>query len=344
MDFIGDARRLTEHDISCAARDLGCDVAAVKAVLDVEARGRGFDRKGRPVILFEPHIFYRQLGPGSRRSRAISEHLATRSARAIPYPKSQDMRYRQLQRAMRIDGSAALRSVSWGLGQVMGFNHAAAGFDTVEQMVEALKESEGAQLMAMVHFIRFNGLHTALAVRNWATFARGYNGPAYRRNRYDLKLARAYTKHRNRSPDTILAKPEIEMLQRILKEIGFDTVFIDGIDGPLTQKALRAFQGDAGLRVDGIAGPRTWAALRARQKSIMDRKEHDMTDAKPWFKSRAIWGALTTIAASIAGFAGLQVEPQIVEQATSQIVLLLSAGGGLLSLVGRVFATSRISP
>ena len=35
-------------------------------------------------------------------------------------------------------------------------------------------------------------LHHALIVRDWAEFARRYNGPAYRDNIYDTKLATAY--------------------------------------------------------------------------------------------------------------------------------------------------------
>ncbi|HEU5472481.1 MAG TPA: peptidoglycan-binding domain-containing protein [Actinophytocola sp.] len=38
---------------------------------------------------------------------------------------------------------------------------------------------------------------------------------------------------------------------------------IDGLFGPLTQEAVRDFQGAHGLTVDGIIGPATWAALES---------------------------------------------------------------------------------
>jgi hypothetical protein len=33
--------------------------------------------------------------------------------------------------------------------------------------------------------------------KDWAKFARGYNGPGYAQNAYDVKLAQAYEKNRN---------------------------------------------------------------------------------------------------------------------------------------------------
>jgi peptidoglycan hydrolase-like protein with peptidoglycan-binding domain len=35
----------------------------------------------------------------------------------------------------------------------------------------------------------------------------------------------------------------------------------DGVYGPMTERAVRAFQQDAQLLVDGVVGPRTWQAL-----------------------------------------------------------------------------------
>ena len=74
----------------------------------------------------------------------------------------------------------------------MGFNHKAAGYGDVETFVRDMHLSEGKQLMAMFNFIKTNGLDRALIRKDWATFARGYNGESYRENAYDEKLADAY--------------------------------------------------------------------------------------------------------------------------------------------------------
>jgi peptidoglycan hydrolase-like protein with peptidoglycan-binding domain len=52
----------------------------------------------------------------------------------------------------------------------------------------------------------------------------------------------------------------VQTLQYLLCERGYG-VTVDGIFGPKTDAAVRAFQRQKGLAVDGIAGPNTWSAL-----------------------------------------------------------------------------------
>ena len=52
----------------------------------------------------------------------------------------------------------------------------------------------------------------------------------------------------------------VVQLQRILDKNGF-SLSIDGIFGPKTEEAVKAFQRKYSLSVDGIVGPKTWAAL-----------------------------------------------------------------------------------
>lgn len=49
--------------------------------------------------------------------------------------------------------------------------------------------------------------------------------------------------------------------QCLLNRYGYDAGTVDGVFGPRTDEAVRAFQRDAGLEVDGYIGPKTWAAL-----------------------------------------------------------------------------------
>jgi lysozyme family protein len=52
----------------------------------------------------------------------------------------------------------------------------------------------------------------------------------------------------------------VRTLQYLLRARGH-TVVVDGIFGPLTEAAVRAFQQEKHLAVDGVVGPITWAAL-----------------------------------------------------------------------------------
>ena len=51
---------LSEQDLIDFARENNLELAVVKAVNEVESRGKGFFVYGKPVILFEGHVFCRQ--------------------------------------------------------------------------------------------------------------------------------------------------------------------------------------------------------------------------------------------------------------------------------------------
>jgi peptidoglycan hydrolase-like protein with peptidoglycan-binding domain/Flp pilus assembly protein TadD len=60
----------------------------------------------------------------------------------------------------------------------------------------------------------------------------------------------------------------VRELQRLLRRTGDRPGPIDGAYGPLTERAVRRFQADRGLRVDGIAGANTLAALVGRKVTL----------------------------------------------------------------------------
>ncbi len=191
MNFTGKAKRLDDIDLPLIGQMIGVGEDEVHAILDVESAGTGFDAKGRPKMLFEPHIFWRELGPGPKLDRAAKEGLAYPKWKPGAYPKDS---YPRLIKAMAIDEEAALRSASWGLGQVMGFNCGAAGYPFAKAMVLDFMDDEETHLAAMIRFIKANGLDDELRRHDWAGFARGYNGSGFARNGYDKKLAASFAR------------------------------------------------------------------------------------------------------------------------------------------------------
>lgn len=74
--------RLTEEDFILVARLLDVEVAALKAVQQVETGGRGgFFAPGKPAILFEGHIFWNQL-----KKRNINPESHVKGNENILYP------------------------------------------------------------------------------------------------------------------------------------------------------------------------------------------------------------------------------------------------------------------
>jgi hypothetical protein len=188
INFKGPAARLTDMDLSFAGHLIGAGEDEFHAVLEVESSGGGYDKQGRPKILFEPHVFWRCL-PADKRQRAVAAGLAYPEWRRGQYPTDS---YPRLLKAIEIDETAALKACSWGLGQILGENHKACGYDTVQRMVHDATLSEGKQLTQMVAFIRSKKLDDDLRRHDWHGFAKGYNGARYAEHNYHGRLAAAF--------------------------------------------------------------------------------------------------------------------------------------------------------
>jgi hypothetical protein len=186
----------SERFAECA-KMLQCEVAAIKAVTEVESGGTGFLSTGEPVILFEPHIFWNrlkihQLNPAT--FVAGNEDILYQHWGAHPYGKSSEQHGR-LERATKIDRASALESCSWGMFQIMGYHYKACGCKDLQEFINAMYKSEDEHLRLFVNFIKTNGYDAYLRAKDWRSFALHYNGAAYEKNKYHLKLNTAYLKY-----------------------------------------------------------------------------------------------------------------------------------------------------
>lgn len=177
---------LVQADYERAAARLRCTVADIRAVCEVEAPKGGFLPDGQVTILFERHQFWKRtngrFGPSDINSSQAGGYMGGA------------LEHKRLARAVTLDRVAALESTSWGKFQIMGFNHLAAGFLTLQAFINAMHESEGKQLDAFVSFVLHEKLDDELRENRWADFARRYNGAGYAANAYDVKLAAAHRK------------------------------------------------------------------------------------------------------------------------------------------------------
>ncbi|UNM21711.1 N-acetylmuramidase family protein [Pseudomonas sp. ArH3a] len=197
---------LRNNDLVVAAERLGVPLASIYAVNEVESKGKGFLDNGKPVILFERHIMYRQLAtprnagddPDELKRHAGQLAVAT-PALVNPKPGGYiggTAEHQRLAMARLIDDTAALESASWGAFQIMGFHWKRLGYASVQDFVAAMSAGESQQFDAFTRFIETDPvLHKVLKARKWAEFAKLYNGPDYLRNLYDTKLQRAYERH-----------------------------------------------------------------------------------------------------------------------------------------------------
>jgi hypothetical protein len=187
---------ITEIQFEKSAFALGVEPAVIKAVAEVESNGEGFLADGNVKILFEPHIFWKQL-----RQKGINPELHQRGNEDILYPIWKPGKYgpvskqhERMNRAAAINREAALLSSSWGKFQIMGFNYRKCNCDTVEEFISRLQSSEDEHLTTFICYIENTFLDDELKAHDWKSFSRSYNGPLYWKNNYDKKLQLAFEK------------------------------------------------------------------------------------------------------------------------------------------------------
>lgn len=192
-------KTLTNEQIKDLANKHGIEYAGLKAVVEVEASGKGFIGDV-PKILYEPHIMHRLL---TKKNYITIRNNLMEAHPNLCYPRwgtykygAESIQHKRLEIVSQFNRDTALESCSWGLGQVMGFHWKSLGYESLQAFINDMYESEAKQLEAMIRFIKVNGLLLALKNKDWVKFARGYNGSGYAKNKYHIKLANAYAKYK----------------------------------------------------------------------------------------------------------------------------------------------------
>lgn len=188
---------LTDEDYNEIAANLGVEAAAIRAVVDIETgkTRTGFHAEGKPIINFDLPVFRRTA---ARMGINLSRHTSSEALQGLKiskYGSQQKAQQARLDAAMAIDSIAAIESTFYGMFQIGGFNWKLCGAKSPQDFVERMSRSEYDQLELFANFIRNAGMLKYLKAKNWAAFAKMYNGPAYASRGYHTRMAAAYRKY-----------------------------------------------------------------------------------------------------------------------------------------------------
>jgi hypothetical protein len=194
--------------LSKAGRIAGLDPPAMLAVWIVECGGLPF-RRGKPVLRFEPHVFFARWG--CRNEDLFDAHFrfggrnGTEGAKwqnhMARFSEGEDWRrfhgdqaaeHAVFRLAAKLGGhETASQCASFGGPQIMGFNHALVGYGTAHEMVRAFARSERWEVLAFFDFCAAKDILAALRAQDWRAFAAVYNGPG-NAEAYAGKIAAAH--------------------------------------------------------------------------------------------------------------------------------------------------------
>ena len=183
---------LTDDDYLLVAEEMGVEVAVIKAVVRIEAGAslQGFYAPGVPVVNFDRKM-YNKARPASNVKAPASEQVPEGITSA--YGRKE---WGQLVAARKVNRDKANMGAFWGMFQIGGFNYRLCGCESVQEFVDRMSYSEFEQLQLFVNFIVNSGMLADLKNKNWAAFARKYNGPSYKARGYHTRMAREYNKYK----------------------------------------------------------------------------------------------------------------------------------------------------
>lgn len=182
--------RLSEEDFQLVAEELDVEVAAMKAVVLIEAGSemKGFWKPGVPVINFDRTMY-------NKYARTAPDRSPDKGAKVPEGLKGYALQeWTYLTNARKSNAQGADMGTFWGMFQIGGFNYKICGCATVKEFVDKMSYSELSQLELFAKFLINTGMVKYLREKNWSAFARAYNGASYAKRGYHTKMAAAYRK------------------------------------------------------------------------------------------------------------------------------------------------------
>ncbi len=181
-------------DIAPLAAEIGISPLFLEAILRVESAGEP------TAIRFEPHLFNRFMQRAGKQERVPFTPAPGKVYSTTLSETNKDA----FHRAFGIDPAAAVKSTSWGSGQVLGGKLLDIEPDpekAVEMFYNAPKEMSYNLMVAW--FKKNPGAITAANNLDFAGFAKIYNGPLFWQGQYDKKIRNAYEDSKQRNPQFV---------------------------------------------------------------------------------------------------------------------------------------------
>lgn len=147
------------------------------------------------AIRFEPHLFLRFKPDAHSKIEYTPSSLGPWSV------LTKETNRAAFARAFKVDAWAAVKATSWGAFQVLG-QHLLDEHDNSPTAALKAFDERPEEISGLLLARWFKANHKARAYANssppdWPRLARHYNGPAYAKHKYDVRLRKAWMKARN---------------------------------------------------------------------------------------------------------------------------------------------------
>lgn len=168
------------------SRIFNVDKNVVRAIFKVESGGRAFDDNGRMIIRFENHLFNQFFANQDtydkhfRHGEPRHENHFWRgntNGEWIAFHGNQDREWEVFEFAYKLNSEAAIKSISMGMGQIMGFNAGTLGYGSPQEMFDNFKKNEVSQVLGFFGYLyNKEGMLEAIKNKDWNRIGALYNG------------------------------------------------------------------------------------------------------------------------------------------------------------------------